>query len=174
MDLDVDALYQALSRLPPGPYREGCCAKHELEDARDDGLACYGIYSGDSKFRPDPRIVVPLLNAARALLTLALQVPELTRERDDARQWVRDLTSTERVLTCIYCGHAYPPGTPAHGTPVLTAHIEECEKHPLRALRVAARHLARLMETRKQTQADQDAVDAVKLALGETPTPVDA
>lgn len=36
------------------------------------------------------------------------------------------------TLTCVYCGHAYPPGTPAHGAPVLTEHIRACEKHPLR------------------------------------------
>ena len=37
----------------------------------------------------------------------------------------------DRTLTCVYCGHAYPPGTPAHGADVLTAHIKVCPKHPL-------------------------------------------
>lgn len=37
-------------------------------------------------------------------------------------------------LTCVYCGHAYPPGTPSHGAQVLTDHIRVCEKHPMRAL----------------------------------------
>jgi len=34
----------------------------------------------------------------------------------------------------VYCGHEYPQETPAHGDKVLTDHIEQCEKHPLRAV----------------------------------------
>lgn len=34
-------------------------------------------------------------------------------------------------LTCVYCGHTYPPGSPAHGAKVLTDHIRVCQKHPL-------------------------------------------
>ena len=41
---------------------------------------------------------------------------------------------SERVLTCVYCGHAYPQATPAWGDQVLTDHIKECEKHPIRAV----------------------------------------
>ena len=37
-----------------------------------------------------------------------------------------------QVLTCVYCGMAYPEGTPPHGSKVLTDHIKICEKHPLR------------------------------------------
>lgn len=37
-----------------------------------------------------------------------------------------------RVLTCVYCGHEYPQATPAWGNQVLTDHIRECPKHPLR------------------------------------------
>ncbi len=66
---------------------------------------------------------------------LAAQVMQLTEEREEAREWVRKLTSTERVLTCVYCGHAYPPGTPEHGAEVLTAHVAVCEKHPMQAMR---------------------------------------
>jgi hypothetical protein len=35
-------------------------------------------------------------------------------------------------LTCCFCGQAYPPGTPSHGSQVLTDHIRICEKHPMR------------------------------------------
>ncbi len=41
---------------------------------------------------------------------------------------------TDRVLTCVYCGHAYHQDTPAHGDKVLTDHIAACEKHPMRAV----------------------------------------
>ena len=39
----------------------------------------------------------------------------------------------KRILTCVYCGMAYPAGTEPHSDQVLTDHIEICEKHPLRA-----------------------------------------
>lgn len=37
-----------------------------------------------------------------------------------------------RTLTCVYCGHEYPQGTPASGDEVLTKHIAECKAHPMR------------------------------------------
>ncbi len=39
---------------------------------------------------------------------------------------------SDRVLTCVYCGHEYPQSTPAWGDKVLTDHIANCEKHPMR------------------------------------------
>lgn len=39
---------------------------------------------------------------------------------------------SERILTCVYCGHEYPQDTPAHGNQVLTEHIKVCVAHPLR------------------------------------------
>ena len=41
------------------------------------------------------------------------------------------------ILTCVYCGHAYPEGTPPHGSKVLTDHIAICPKHPMAKLRRA-------------------------------------
>lgn len=41
------------------------------------------------------------------------------------------------TLTCVYCGHEYPQGTPASGSEVLTEHIKQCEKHPMKNLRNA-------------------------------------
>lgn len=40
-------------------------------------------------------------------------------------------------LTCVYCGMAYPEGTPPHGAKILTDHIKVCEKHPMFKLRKA-------------------------------------
>lgn len=37
------------------------------------------------------------------------------------------------ILTCVYCGTAYPEGTPSSGSQILTDHIKTCEKHPMRA-----------------------------------------
>lgn len=36
------------------------------------------------------------------------------------------------VVSCVYCGHQYPDGTPAFKAEELTAHIKVCEKHPMR------------------------------------------
>lgn len=41
---------------------------------------------------------------------------------------------TGRVLTCVYCGHEYPQDTPSWGDQVLTDHIAQCEKHPMRSV----------------------------------------
>lgn len=98
---------------------------------------------------------------------LAAEVPGLLAALDEARSWVRRLTATERVLTCIYCGEAYPPGSPTHGAEVLTAHAEKCEKHPLRAAIAAkARMEAGAAELRQMLQqihaisiGDEDAED---------------
>lgn len=38
------------------------------------------------------------------------------------------------TLTCVYCGHQYPEGTPPHGAQILTDHIKVCDKHPMRKL----------------------------------------
>ena len=40
--------------------------------------------------------------------------------------------SDKRILTCVYCGMAYPQDTPAWGSEVLTEHIKVCGKHPMR------------------------------------------
>ncbi len=37
-----------------------------------------------------------------------------------------------KTLTCVYCGMAYPEGTPPYGAQILTDHIKVCEKHPMR------------------------------------------
>lgn len=40
----------------------------------------------------------------------------------------------ERVLTCVYCGHEYPQDTPSSGSEVLTNHIRQCDKHPMKRI----------------------------------------
>lgn len=79
-----------------------------------------------------------------------------------------DQLTTE--ITCVYCGLAYPPGTPSHGAQVLTDHIRVCEKHPMRkveedrtALRAA---LAGLVGV-----SDRDELLQLKGALNAMPMP---
>lgn len=60
----------------------------------------------------------------------------VTRERDEARAWVKDLQSG-MYINCVYCGHRYGPkeNTPSSRADVLTAHIEQCPQHPMSALK---------------------------------------
>lgn len=55
---------------------------------------------------------------------------ELLKERDEAREWVRRMQGAN-TTTCVWCGHAYPPGTPAAGTDLLREHARSCPKNPL-------------------------------------------
>jgi len=68
---------------------------------------------------------------------------------------------SNNTLTCIYCGMAYPEGTPPHGAKILTDHITVCEKHPMRKLRKA---LAALVGA--ETKAE---LEAMELALRASP-----
>ena len=42
----------------------------------------------------------------------------------------------DHIITCVYCGRAYPENTPTHGADVkvLTDHIKVCTKHPMKKL----------------------------------------
>lgn len=46
-----------------------------------------------------------------------------------------------RVITCVYCGQAYPQDTPTWGDAILTEHIKVCEKHPMRKAEADIRKL---------------------------------
>ena len=66
---------------------------------------------------------------------------QIITERDEARAWVDRLTSEQRVLTCAFCGEAYPPGTPESNHVALTAHVKVCAKHPMRETERVLREL---------------------------------
>jgi hypothetical protein len=50
------------------------------------------------------------------------------------------------VVTCVYCGHQYPEGTPTHQTELLTEHIRFCEYHPLRKSEKRVKKLREALE----------------------------
>jgi hypothetical protein len=50
-----------------------------------------------------------------------------------------------RRVTCIYCGHVYPDGTPESQSALLTAHVEQCHLHPLSKAKNEAKQLRRLL-----------------------------
>lgn len=41
------------------------------------------------------------------------------------------LQNDTQILTCVYCGEAYPPGTPNSNSEALNEHIQHCSEHPL-------------------------------------------
>ena len=65
-----------------------------------------------------------------------LEAAEAAVERLE-QEW-QAIQNDERVLTCVYCGHEYPPGTPASNHAALTAHVAVCEQHPAAAFRARA------------------------------------
>ncbi len=66
------------------------------------------------------------------------------------------------TLTCVYCGMAYPEGTPPHGSKVLTDHIRICEKHPMRELesQLAASEKARAVAEARMAMVSQAVFEA--------------
>jgi len=84
------------------------------------------------------------------------------------------------TLTCVYCSHAYPEGTPPHGSKVLTDHIKICEKHPLRK---AESHISKLRtalsgligeDTREGLQAMEAAIRVVPAPSADKAVMIDA
>ena len=66
-----------------------------------------------------------------------------------------------RKVTCVYCGMAYPEGTPAYGAKILTEHIKVCTKHSMYKLRKA---LADLVGA-----STKEELEAMELVLRATP-----
>jgi hypothetical protein len=73
----------------------------------------------------------------------------VVKDNETASSLIGSLISDERptILTCVYCGEAYPPGTPASQHQMLFDHIKTCPKHPLgKAVRVVQMLYARLLQ----------------------------
>lgn len=64
------------------------------------------------------------------------EVERVQNENARLTQWVSDLQSGMYV-NCVYCGHRYGPGetTPVSMADALKAHVEQCPKHPMSALK---------------------------------------
>lgn len=83
----------------------------------------------------------------------------LVDQRNAARRWAEETVkepTENRVVTCVYCGHEYEGGTPVSQDERLTAHIEQCEKHPMAKLK--ADHAEREDQWRKKWEAALDLV----------------
>ena len=90
---ELAELESGLTGLPGAPWREGACKHHDVSDARDDGLNCYGVWQGD--MRIDSERLVRFTVAARNQLPALLAVArELIRLRSALEYLVRVEGST--------------------------------------------------------------------------------
>lgn len=102
------------------------------------------------------------------------------------------LAPTPSVVTCVYCGHEYPEGTPTAKHDLLTAHIKVCEKHPMREAEARIERLRKALagligaETKEELEAMEAAmrmmpgieadkiagINAIHALLSEVPPPI--
>ncbi|MCE5265702.1 MAG: hypothetical protein LLG97_19510 [Deltaproteobacteria bacterium] len=66
------------------------------------------------------------------------RIKELEAEVEQLRSERLAIQNDSRVVTCVFCGRAYPPGTPPSNHAALVAHVEECPKHPMRKYKLRA------------------------------------
>lgn len=64
---------------------------------------------------------------------------------EDTQAWVRDLQSGMYV-NCVYCGHQYGPSETTVASQALTAHVEQCPKHPMSAIKIERDRLREAMQ----------------------------
>lgn len=87
---------------------------------------------------------------------LRIEHAAVKKSRDEALDWVRRMHNESQILTCAFCGQAYPPGTPSANDAALREHVMVCEKHPLRT-----------EAERLRAEADEARVDQVAAELRE-------
>lgn len=76
------------------------------------------------------------------------------------------------IVTCVYCGHEYPEGTPTAKAELLTDHIAKCEQHPLRAAEQKIRLLRLALSGIMDIPLDNPAaLDEMETALRCLPAP---
>lgn len=130
-------LLRALNRSTAAP------SVGEAMNAYNIGIrACHALTGQAADLRHGPALEI-IAEEIRQFGHAAVQAEteKLKAERDEAREWCRRLQRDSQTLTCVYYGKEYPPGSPAHGSEVLTQHIRACEKHPMRAAEAETQRL---------------------------------
>jgi hypothetical protein len=112
------------------------------------------------------------------------RIAELERERNEARAFgekaaklYNELLADQRVLTCAFCGQAYPPDTPPTQHDALTAHVAVCPAHPMRNVEASLARLGEAFERlwteyekdpqRKRNGPEAVAIEDIRAALAE-------
>jgi len=78
--------------------------------------------------------------------------------------------SENNVVTCVYCGHQYPDGTPTAKHELLTEHIKTCEQHPMREAEHKIERLCNALAGLIGASTKEE-LDAMELAIRSTPAP---
>ena len=80
----------------------------------------------------------------------------LRRDNASLKQWVNDLQSG-MYINCVYCGHRYGPkkNTPVSMADVLKAHVEQCPRHPMFALKQENQRLCKENEALREQRQGQ-------------------
>jgi hypothetical protein len=81
--------------------------------------------------------------------------------------------SNQPVVTCVFCGAAYPHDTPTHGAEVLVEHIKVCEKHPLRAAEALNARYRSILLNMLGGPVDKAGLEAIALTTRLLPAPAE-
>lgn len=76
--------------------------------------------------------------------------------------------SENNVVTCVYCGHQYPDGTPTAKHKLLSEHIKICDKHPMREAEQKIERLRNALAGLIGASTKEE-LDAIELILRSTP-----
>jgi hypothetical protein len=75
------------------------------------------------------------LEAARKnIVELERKLAEARLFGENAAKKYNEVLHDREHVTCAFCGHVYPRGTPRHGDGALAGHIKVCPEHPMRGL----------------------------------------
>lgn len=79
-------------------------------------------------------------------------------------------TQETNVVTCVYCGHQYPDGTPTAKHALLSEHIKVCDKHPMREAEQKIHRLQAALAGLVGADTKEE-LDAMEVFLRSTPAP---
>ena len=88
---------------------------------------------------------------------------------------VKEMTHKENIMdnnvvTCAYCGHQYPDGTPTAKAEALTEHIKVCSLHPMQEEKKKVDMLRSALAGLIGVDSIED-LDNMKFAIISTPAP---
>jgi hypothetical protein len=138
-----------------GKCQDHCkCEKPELyRDQMEAGAVRIAKKLGRIEMRSEVESLKDMLSAEQA------SSRELRRQMDvlaynytaDERKYKAEIErlqqerqviqNDQRALTCVFCGHVYPPGTPTANHEALREHVAVCPSHPATQYREEAERL---------------------------------
>ncbi len=77
--------------------------------------------------------------------------------------------SKEITVTCVYCGHEFPVGTATHGEKILTDHIKQCPKHPMRKIWQSGLTLRNALLTLTGAEDNKEELEQMEIGIRAAP-----